>query len=674
MSKDRSSSLPPRSKKGKGKRVVAVSPAPARPAPLPGQPVTNKSAAPKAQPTAPRLAPPPHPESRIPAAAASAWSISLEAGLYILIGLIAFLVRLYALDRFPLQESEGVRAWAAWALYRGLPDVPWTGHSPLPIFGAMLSFIVFGPSDAAARLLPALAGGVTALLPFALRRELGRGAALLAAAMLALSPTLLYSSRSVDGGIIVAGAALALVACALAYAREERDVYVYAGAVALAVMFAADRTAGPTAVILGTYAALAWRRSDVARELPVQALRNGAAVFLAVTVVLGSGLLSNLQGVQGALVDPLGLWVSGATTGNLAERVLFYARVILSYEMLALAFASIGLASVLGRFIGDVRKARLAAAESDGEDESADDGVDEDSERPASSHTLDAFLVYWCLAATAFYVLLGDQSAGSAAQVVLPLTLLAATAIARLIAAGLAAPSRRTIVILAIVVAFIVLAFVPWFNPASLFGGRFTSLERRIQSLQAVILAGVILLMAALAGWYAYRLRLRLALLACALALGVSLAVFTVHSAWQLNHVQWPNATEPLLPQRTGLDMRLLLNDVRAVSRKQGDDAVTVTLDDRVGQPVRWYLRQFSNLSVTRSGAAAKSVVTVVPADAKDATAKSLGRDYVSQRYRLRAEWAPGAPLARWLRWAHVRDPITSVKTQDIIVFFKLPQ
>ena len=53
---------------------------------------------------------------------------------------------------------------------------------------------------------------------------------------------------------------------------------------------------------------------------------------------------------------------------------------------------------------------------------------------------------------------------------------------------------------------------------------------------------------------------------------------------------------------------------------------------------------------------------------------KSLGSAYVNQRYRLQESWAPPSPLIRWLRWAHVREAVTSVKGEDIYAFFKLPQ
>jgi hypothetical protein len=210
-------------------------------------------------------------------------------------------------------------------------------------------------------------------------------------------------------------------------------------------------------------------------------------------------------------------------------------------------------------------------------------------------------------------------------------------------------------------------------NPSSLFGGRFVSLEKRIQNVTAVVLIVIILGLVAAAAWYAYRLRLKGTLLVIASAMGIALTVFTMHSMWQLNHVDRANATEPIVLRRTAPDVALLLSDLQEVSRRLGDDTISITVDDRVGQPVRWYLRQFLNVSTARVGSATKTPIVIVPADGKDAASKSLGRAYVNQRYRLRSTFAPEAPLDRWLRWAHVREQVNPPQTDDIVAFYQLP-
>jgi predicted membrane-bound mannosyltransferase len=129
-----------------------------------------------------------------------------------------------------------------------------------------------------------------------------------------------------------------------------------------------------------------------------------------------------------------------------------------------------------------------------------------------------------------------------------------------------------------------------------------------------------------------------------------------------------------MLLDRTAADVFLLLDDIREVSRRQGDDAIPISLDDRIAQPVRWYLRQFLSVTVARTSAATKTPVVIIPAEAKDAMAKSLGRGYVNQRYRILSTWQPQAPIDRWLRWAHVREQVTPPQGEEIYAFYKLIQ
>lgn len=662
MSKEKISQSGKAGKKGKGKRVSAVSPPPA--------PASKLPFLKGAQPSKPRPVPPVAPAAARPAsrpaidaqAQGEPWSISLEAALYVLLVGLALAARLFALDRFPLQPAEGVSAWAAWGILHGRPDVAFAGQSPLPVFAASLSYLLFGDSDVSARFIPALAGGLCVALPYALRRELGRAGALVAAALLAFGPTFMFVSRSLDGGMIVAAGSLVLLACALRYRQDEDVRCIYISAVTLGAMFAADRTAGPVAVILGLLAVFGWQRSDVERTIAREALRNGVLLFIGAAVVLGAGLFSNVQGLQAALIDPLTAWFSGAASGTLGERVGYYGRALLAYEPLVVVFA---LAGALAALAGAWQRRRQ---EPNGDDDEQDDGDGVDA------FSLTPYLVAWALLSLAFYVLASDRSSASLVQVLVPLALLAAQFIGSAVESAELWAAGKDVWLLAFVVVLIAFAIVPWLNPSTLFGGRFSSLEKRIQTLMAVILAALMIGMVAVAVWYALRLRLKATLLAIGTAVGVALAVFTLHSAWQLNHVEWAGATEPVLMQRTAQDVRLLLNDVFAISRTQGDDAIAITLDDRIGQPARWYLRRFLNVTTARAGATTKTPVVIVPAAAKDAMAKSLGAAYVNQRYRLSSTWSTNAPLLRWLRWAHVRDLVNPPIVDDVIAFYKLPQ
>ncbi|MFQ5988251.1 MAG: glycosyltransferase family 39 protein [Dehalococcoidia bacterium] len=122
--------------------------------------------------------------------------LNWEIASYILLALIALGMRLWALDARAFHYDESLHAFYSWKLYagQGYQHMPMM-HGPFQFHGTALSFLLFGDSDFTARLLPALFGTALVVLPYFLRRHLGRWGSLAVATLLAFSPTLLYYSR-----------------------------------------------------------------------------------------------------------------------------------------------------------------------------------------------------------------------------------------------------------------------------------------------------------------------------------------------------------------------------------------------------------------------------------------------------------------------------------------------
>src|SRR5262249_4749357 len=137
-------------------------------------------------------------------------TLNLEAFLYIVIAAAALWLRLAQLGAHPLNDVEAREALAVLRQLRGAADASLEPRSPTYFFFTYFGFLLFGASEATARLWPALAGVGLALAPALYRDQLGRGVALGASVLLALSSTLLAASRSADGTM------LAVLALALA--------------------------------------------------------------------------------------------------------------------------------------------------------------------------------------------------------------------------------------------------------------------------------------------------------------------------------------------------------------------------------------------------------------------------------------------------------------------------
>ncbi len=128
-------------------------------------------------------------------------------------GLLVFALalRLLGLGWSPLGPGEAQQAIPALNAARSLP-VDMSGVDPALYSLQRLLFTLFGASDFAARFWPALLGGLAVLCFYAFRERLGRSGALMAAALWAISPMAVFTSRLGYGDALVASFALAAAA------------------------------------------------------------------------------------------------------------------------------------------------------------------------------------------------------------------------------------------------------------------------------------------------------------------------------------------------------------------------------------------------------------------------------------------------------------------------------
>src|SRR6476660_5558041 len=105
-------------------------------------------------------------------------------------GLIVFtaLTRFWDLGSRSYNHDESLHALYSWYLYQGRGYVhdPMM-HGPFQFHVNALLFFLFGDSDYTGRILPAIFGVVAVILPFGLRKYLGRVGALLAAVGIAIA-------------------------------------------------------------------------------------------------------------------------------------------------------------------------------------------------------------------------------------------------------------------------------------------------------------------------------------------------------------------------------------------------------------------------------------------------------------------------------------------------------
>lgn len=216
------------------------------------------------------------------ASSAPGTRISLEIALYLLLGLLAVLMRFWDLGSRAQHHDESLHSYFSWLYYTGAgyrhdPLM----HGPFLFHVAALSYFLFGDSDATSRYAPALFGAATVVLPFLLRRELGRWGALIASLMLLVSPSFLYFGRFHRHDVYSAFFTLLLFCAIVRFFATHRPAWIFTGAAAWGFLFTNKEDLFIVTAIFGSALGIAvlWR---VARRV----LWLGVGLLVALGIVV----------------------------------------------------------------------------------------------------------------------------------------------------------------------------------------------------------------------------------------------------------------------------------------------------------------------------------------------------------------------------------------------------
>ncbi len=166
-----------------------------------------------------------------------------ERVLLIVILALAVLTRLWDLPYRAWNHDEAIHTDWSWNLYtgRGYQHNP-IYHGPFLYHATAFMFFLFGDSDMSARLANTLFGMILVALPFFFRKWLGRKGALVTAAMLLISPAVMYYSRFNRHDIYVEVFVVMMALSIWKYFDERTDRWLCAAAALLALSFTAMET------------------------------------------------------------------------------------------------------------------------------------------------------------------------------------------------------------------------------------------------------------------------------------------------------------------------------------------------------------------------------------------------------------------------------------------------
>ena len=131
---------------------------------------------------------------------------------------LATVLRFWDLGSRALHHDESLHTTYAWYILggRGYQHDPMM-HGPFQYFLRALIYFFLGASDYTSRLPDALCGVLLVASPWLLRRWLGTGGSLAAAALLAISPVFLYFSRFARNDVYIALFTVLIAYCIFRY-------------------------------------------------------------------------------------------------------------------------------------------------------------------------------------------------------------------------------------------------------------------------------------------------------------------------------------------------------------------------------------------------------------------------------------------------------------------------
>lgn len=515
---------------------------------------------------------------------------------------IGIALRFAQLDVLALSPVEGRRAFEAYSFYRGStsgPGLELPTTSPAFLLLQSLALFLFGATDVVARVVPAILGSGIVVLAWLMSPFVGRVRALGMAAVAALSPTLLYASRTGDIEIAVAFFSLLLVVAVLRVGLEgtsvdARRLWALVAGLALAASFASGPSSLSVLLALGvgTFAGFAvepnrdgaLRRSLTALRTTPRAFVFALGGFILTLIVLFSRLFSNLialGGIGGTFAD----WGRLLNSASSTTPTQFFLLALLLYEPLAIAFAIVA----------------------------ANRGL---SDRPGTLSW--PFFVGWFTAALLLFSFSSGRAPEHAIHVALPLVLLGGAGLGDLLSSLDLDPAARNrafplfaALIGLVLAAIAVVVLVDRIDTA-------TSRNRAI--FQAVAVAVLALAPLAYAVYALTRAEIasgagRQAGLVALAVLATFLGAYTIRSTIMLSFFNAGNGIE-LLAQRTSTSaVNALVTRVVKLSRDvtvtkgsprdpTGGHGLTIAIDRRVQWPLRWYLRDFPDTEVVANGQA----------------------------------------------------------------------
>ena len=271
--------------------------------------------------------------------------------LFIVIFIIALILRFFVLDLKLFHHDEAIHAWFSFKLLmEGTYIYDPVYHGPLLYYTTAGMFALLGDSDLIGRIVPALLGTLMVLLVWPIYRlgYLGKRGALIAALFLAISPNMVYFSRFLRNDIFIAFFSLLFVVAILYYFEYGQRRYMLVAALAAGLGCCSKENMPIILAIFGAFivAAVVLKWVRLKKGWWVDFIL-GIAVMFAVGSLFYSSFGAHPEVLWTGAFDAIKHWTTMSAQQRLGGPPYFYIILMLLYEVPIVLLAFVGTVQAL---------------------------------------------------------------------------------------------------------------------------------------------------------------------------------------------------------------------------------------------------------------------------------------------------------------------------------------
>jgi len=341
---------------------------------------------------------------------------------FLLIFILAFVVRFYQLDLKLFHHDEAIHAWFSFDLLtKGTWVYDPSYHGPFLYYVTAGMFSLFGASDFVGRVLPALFGFAIIPLVYAIHRigYINKTQTLFAALFLAISPDMVFFSRFLRHDIFMLFFTMLLVVALLYYVERGKTRFAILGAVAIAGALCCKEEMPVILIIFASFFGYAvWRKKWVLPPQWKKDLVICVVIVLCLMGILYSAFGAHLETLQYGWLEAIRHWTDMHNQQRLGGPWFYYVPLYLLYELPIFLLAMV---ATLQFFVSGLTPALVfkrvknwlltrryelpvgeLAAVSLQQIKSAQAGV-------SKSDEFFRFCIYWMILSMAFYAYVGEK-------------------------------------------------------------------------------------------------------------------------------------------------------------------------------------------------------------------------------------------------------------------------